>query len=128
MQGPAQPESAVEEGLVLQVGSRYPVGHREHLLTRRLALATARARAVLIEAASHGEVMTYGELSEAISGMVLPRHMGPLLHMLGHDCAARGEPGLPSLVVTAATGEVGTPDLSWAPPERQACWDYWAPR
>ena len=56
---------------------------------------------------------------------MLPRHMGPLLSMVGHDCAARGEPSLASLVVSAATGEVGTRDESWAPPERLACWARW---
>ena len=95
-------------------------------LTPRLAAATAAARVVLVDVAAHGEVVTYGELSEAIDRRVLPRHMGPLLHMLGHDCAARGEPSLPSLVVSRTTGEVGTPDGSWAPPERRACWSHWA--
>ena len=68
---------------------------------------------------------SYGELSESIGRSVLPRHMGPLLSMIGHDCAARGEPSLASLVVSAATGEVGTRDESWAPPERLACWARW---
>lgn len=112
--------------LALVVGQRYPVGERMHRLTPALAEAAARAREVLIDVAEHGEVVTYGELSEAIDRRVLPRHMGPLLHMLGHDCAARGEPSLPSLVVSKATGEVGTPDGSWAPPERRTCWRYWA--
>ncbi|MDO4243911.1 MAG: hypothetical protein Q4C85_09190 [Actinomyces sp.] len=97
-----------------------------HTLTPRLARAALLARLALIDAASHGEVLTYGELSEAIGGTVLPRHMGPLLHMVGHDCAGRGEPSLPALVVSAGTGEVGTPDSSWAPPERRACWRFWA--
>ena len=29
------------------------------------------------------------------------------------------------LVVSAATGEVGTGDSSWAPPQRLACWTRW---
>ena len=107
---------------------RYPVGQRMHTLTPRLAEATARSRAVLIDAAAHREVITYGELSELIGGLVLPRHMGPLLHMVSHDCAARGEPDLPALVVSASTGEVGTPDGSWAPPQRLACWERWGRR
>ena len=37
---------------------------------------------------------SYGELSESIGRSVLPRHMGPLLSMIAHDCAARGEPSL----------------------------------
>ena len=113
------------EDLVLVEGERYPVGERMHTLTPRLAEATARSRAVLIDAAAHREVVTYGELSELIGGLVLPRHMGPLLHMVSHDCAARGEPDLPALVVSAATGEVGTPDGDWAPPQRLACWERW---
>lgn len=113
-------------GLALVVGERYQVGRRQHTLTPRLALATARARSALIEAARHRDVLTYGELSQAIGGLVLPRHMGPLLHMLEHDCAERDEPGLAALVVSAATGEVSTPDARWAPPQRQAVWAYWA--
>ena len=57
--------------------------------------------------------------------LVLPRHMGPLLHMLGHDCRLRDEPSLPALVVSAATGEVGTSDGAWAAPARRACWLRW---
>ena len=106
---------------------RYPVGERMHTLTPRLAEATARSRAVLVDAAAHREVVTYGELSEMIGGLVAPRRMGPLLHMLDHDCAARGEPALAALVVNAASGEVGTASTTWAPPERLACWEYWAP-
>lgn len=113
-------------GLALVVGERYQVGRRQYTLTPRLALATARARSALIEAARHRDVLTYGELSQAIGGLVLPRHMGPLLHMLEHDCAERDEPGLAALVVSAATGEVGTPDARWAPPQRRTVWAYWA--
>ena len=109
------------EDLVLVEGERYPVGERMHTLTPRLAEATARSRAVLVDAAAHREVVTYGELSELIGGLVLPRHMGPLLHMVSHDCAARGEPDLPAR-------EVGTPDGSWAPPQRLACWERWGRR
>ncbi|PHP52190.1 hypothetical protein [Actinomyces ruminis] len=113
--------------LALTVGERYPVGERSYTLTPRLAEAVMRSRQVLIEVAAHREVITYGGLSEAIGGAVLPRHMGPLMHMLGHDCAERGEPSLPALVINQAKGEVGTADDAWAPPERSACWDYWAP-
>ena len=96
-----------------------------HRLSPRLAQATNTARSVLIEIAQHREVITYGELSDSIGRSVLPRHMGPLLSMIAHDCAARGEPSLASLVVSAATGEVGTGDSSWAPPQRLACWARW---
>lgn len=113
-------------GIALEVGQRYPVGERLHTLTPRLARASAAAREVLVDVAAHREVITYGELSDAIDRAVLPRHMGPLLHMIDHDCAARGEPGLAALVVSAAHGEVGTRDTSWAPPERRACWDRWS--
>ena len=113
-------------GLALVVGERYQVGRRQYTLTPRLALATTRARSALIEAARERDVLTYGELSEAIGGLVLPRHMGPLLHMLEHDCAERDEPGLAALVVSAVTGEVGTPDVGWAPPQRRIVWAHWA--
>lgn len=72
--------------MALDVGERYPVGDRMFTLTPRLADAVARARTVLLDVAAHREVITYSELSEAIDALVLPRHMGPLLHMLGHDC------------------------------------------
>ncbi|WP_234415874.1 MULTISPECIES: hypothetical protein [unclassified Actinomyces] len=121
-----EPELPAGGELALTVGERYPVGERRYTLTPRLAEAVMRAREVLIDVAAHREVITYGELSEAIGGTVLPRHMGPLLHMLGHDCAERGEPSLPALVINQAKGEVGTADDAWAPPERSACWDYWA--
>lgn len=94
-------------------------------LTPRLAEAVVRAREVLLDVAAHHEVITYGELGEAIGSLVLPRHMGPLLHMLGHDCRLRDEPPLPALVVSAATGEVGTADDAWAAPARRACWLHW---
>ncbi|WKR22084.1 hypothetical protein AIF0345_2024 [Actinomyces israelii] len=119
-------ELAEEPGaLALDVGERYPVGERMLTLTPALAEAAGRARAVLLDVAAHREVITYGELSEAIGGLVLPRHMGPLLHMLGHDCRLRDEPSLPALVVSAATGEVGTSDGAWAAPARRACWLRW---
>ena len=115
----------VTESLAITVGDYFPVGDRMRRLTPRLAQATNAARSVLIEVAQHREVITYGELSDSIGRGVLPRHMGPLLSMIGHDCAARGEPSLASLVVSAATGEVGTRDETWAPPQRLACWAVW---
>lgn len=121
-----EPDLSPGGGLALTVGERYAVGRRRYTLTPRLAEAVVRARAVLIDVAAHREVITYSELSEAIGDMVLPRHMGPLMHMLGHDCAERDEPSLPALVINRAKGEVGTADDAWAPPERSACWEYWA--
>lgn len=97
-------------------------------LSDRVARTVMRCRPVLIDVARNREVITYGELSESIDRSVLPRHMGTLLHMIGHDCAARGEPSLAALVVRAGTGEVGTRDASWAEPERLACWRHWAPQ
>lgn len=111
--------------IALTPGERYPVGERNFTLTPRLAEALARARPVLVDVAAHHEVITYGELSEVIGALVAPRHMGPLLHMVGHDCRMRDEPSLAALVVGAASGEVGTADDSWAPPERWACWQRW---
>ncbi|MDU0349344.1 hypothetical protein [Actinomyces sp. MRS3W] len=114
--------------LALTVGERYPVGERMFTLTPKLAHAVVCSRAVLIDVAAHGEVITYGELSDAIGGVILPRHMGPLMHMLGHDCTERDEPMLPALVINRIKGEVGTVDAAWAPAERRACWEYWAVR
>ena len=115
----------MSQPLAITVGDRFPVGERLYRLTPRLAESTIAARSVLLDIAEHREVITYGELSESIGRSVLPRHMGPLLSMISHDCAARGEPSLASLVVSAATGEVGTGDSSWAPPQRLACWARW---
>ena len=126
MKNPDNPDPhTVTESLAITVGDYFPVGDRMRRLTPRLAQATNAARPVLIEVAQHREVITYGELSDSIGRSVLPRHMGPLLSMIGHDCAARGEPSLASLVVSAATGEVGTRDETWAPPQRLACWAVW---
>ena len=126
MKNPDNPDPhTVTESLAITVGDYFPVGDRMRRLTPRLAQATNAARSVLIEVAQHREVLTYGELSDSIGRSVLPRHMGPLLSMTGHDCAARGEPSLASLVVSAATGEVGTRDETWAPPQRLACWAVW---
>ena len=126
MKNPHNPDPhTVTESLAITVGDYFPVGDRMRRLTPRLAQATNAARSVLIEVAQHREVITYGELSDSIGRSVLPRHMGPLLSMIGHDCAARGEPSLASLVVSAATGEVGTRDETWAPPQRLACWAVW---
>lgn len=111
--------------LAITVGDRFPVGERVYRLTPGLARSTIAARSVLTDVAQHREVITYGELSDAIGRSVLPRHMGPLLSMISHDCAARGEPDLAALVVSAATGEVGTSDESWAPPHRRDCWERW---
>ncbi|WP_167146115.1 hypothetical protein [Actinomyces sp. ZJ308] len=116
----------MSQQLAITVGDRFPVGERMHRLTPRLAQSTIAARSVLIDVAQHREVITYGELSDSIGRGVLPRHMGPLLCMISHDCRARGEPSLAALVVSAATGEVGTEDESWAPPERLACWARWS--
>ena len=115
----------MSQPLAITVGDRFPVGERLYRLTPRLAESTIAARSVLLDIAEHREVITYGELSDSIGRSVLPRHMGPLLSMIAHDCAARGEPSLASLVVSAATGEVGTGDSSWAPPQRLACWARW---
>ena len=126
MKNPDNPDPhTVTESLAITVGDYFPVGDRMRRLTPRLAQATNAARSVLIEVAQHREVITYGELSDSIGRSVLPRHMGPLLSLIGHDCAARGEPSLASLVVSAATGEVGTRDETWAPPQRLACWAVW---
>ena len=126
MKNPDNPDPhTVTESLAITVGDSFPVGDRMRRLTPRLAQATNAARSVLIEVAQHREVITYGELSDSIGRSVLPRHMGPLLSMIGHDCAARGEPSLASLVVSAATGEVGTRDETGAPPQRLACWAVW---
>ena len=115
----------MSQSLAIVVGNRFLVGERMYRLTPGLAQSTLAARSVLIDVAQHREVITYGELSDSIGRSVLPRHMGPLLSMIAHDCAARGEPSLASLVVSAATGEVGTGDSSWAPPQRLACWARW---
>ena len=126
MKNPDNPDPhTVTESLAITVGDYFPVGDMMRRLTPRLAQATNAARSVLIEVAQHREVITYGELSDSIGRSVLPRHTGPLLSMIGHDCAARGEPSLASLVVSAATGEVGTRDETWAPPQRLACWAVW---
>ena len=126
MKNPDNPDPhTVTESLAITVGDYFPVGDRMRRLTPRLAQATNAARSVLIQVAQHREGITYGELSDSIGRSVLPRHMGPLLSMIGHDCAARGEPSLASLVVSAATGEVGTRDETWAPPQRLACWAVW---
>ena len=126
MKNPDNPDPhTVTESLAITVGDCFPVGDRMRRLTPRLAQATNAARSVLIEVAQHREVITYGELSDSIGRSVLPRPMGPLLSMIGHDCAARGEPSLASLVVSAATGEVSTRDETWAPPQRLACWAVW---
>ena len=126
MTSPDNPDHyTVTESLAITVGDYFPVGDRMRRLTPRLAESTIAARSVLLDIAEHREVITYGELSESIGRSVLPRHMGPLLSMIGHDCAARGEPSLASLVVSAATGEVGTRDETWAPPQRLACWAVW---
>ena len=126
MKNPDNPDPhTVTESLAITVGDCFPVGDRMRRLTPRLAQATNAARSVLIEVAQHREVITYGELSDSIGRSVLPRHMGPLLSMIGHDCAARGEPSLASLLVSATTGEVGTRDETWAPPQRLACWAVW---
>ena len=126
MKNPDNPDPhTVTESLAITVGDYFPAGDRMRRLTPRLAQATNAARSVLIEVAQHREVITYGELSDSIGRSVLPRHMGPLLSMIGHDCAARGEPSLASLVVSAATGEVSTRDETWAPPQRLACWAVW---
>ena len=126
MKNPDNPDPhTVTESLAITVGDYFPVGDRMRRLTPRLAQATNAARSVLIEVAQHREVITYGELSDSIGRSVLPRHMGPLLSMIGHDCAARGEPRLASLVVSAATGEVSPRDETWAPPQRLACWAVW---
>ena len=126
MKSPDNPDHhIVSQSLAITVGDRFPVGDRMRRLTPRLAQATNAARSVLIEVAQHREVITYGELSDSIGRGVLPRHMGPLLSMIGHDCAARGEPSLASLVVSSATGEVSTRDSSWAAPQRLACWATW---
>ena len=126
MKNPDNPDPhTVTESLAITVGDYFPVGDRMRRLTPRLAQATNAARSVLIQVAQHREVITYGELSDSIGRSVLPRHMRPLLSMIGHDCAARGEPSLASLVVSAATGEVGTRDETWAPPQRLACWAVW---
>ena len=120
-----QDHHTVSQPLAITVGDRFPVGERMCRLTPRLAQATKAARSVLIEIAQHREVITYGELSDSIGRSVLPRHMGPLLSMISHDCAARGEPSLAALVVSATSGEVSTRDSSWAAPQRLACWATW---
>ena len=93
MKSPDNPDHhTVTESLAITVGDYFPVGDRMRRLTPRLAEATNAARSVLIEVAQHREVITYGELSDSIGRSVLPRHMGPLLSMIAHDCAA-GLPG-----------------------------------
>ena len=118
-------EPAGHGALALDVGERYPVGERTFTLTPGLAEAVRRSRAVLLDVAAHREVITYGELGEAIGGLVLPRHMGPLLHMLGHDCRLGAAPPLPPLGASAPRGAVGPAAAAGAAPARRACWLHW---
>ena len=67
----------MSQSLAIVVGNRFLVGERMYRLTPGLAQSTLAARSVLIDVAQHREVITYGELSEAIGRSVLPRHMGP---------------------------------------------------
>ena len=59
----------------------------------------------------------------------LLRRAGHEVEVVATAAALRfiGEPALAALVVNAASGEVGTASTTWAPPERLACWEYWAP-
>lgn len=69
----------------------------------------AQARAALIMAAQRRSIVTYRELGRAIGidGINLRNQLRHVLDDLSLDCADRGEPSLPALVVNAITGAPG---------------------
>ena len=95
-------------GLRVRLGERIEVGGRLVRVTDHAYASLPRVRERLVEAASAGETVTYGELREELDLPYLVQGMGRLLDLLTVDCARRGEPSLASLVVSAATGEVGS--------------------
>ena len=91
----------------LRQGEKVEVGGRTVTVTPTASACLPRVRQRLVEAARAGETVTYGELREELALPYLVQGMGRLLDLVTVDCSRRGEPSLASLVVNAATGEVG---------------------
>ncbi|WNB87110.1 hypothetical protein [Cellulomonas sp. ATA003] len=105
--------------VMLRPGERLEVRGRAVTVTPTAFACLPPVRDRLVEAAVAGETVTYGELREELGLRYLVQGMGRLLDLLTEDCARRGEPSLASLVVNAATGEVGRNGAGDAAAERE---------
>ncbi|MCE0488125.1 hypothetical protein [Ornithinimicrobium sediminis] len=112
--------------LMLKRGEKVEVKDRLVTVTDLAYESLPRVRDRLIEVAKGRETITYGELHADVNLRYHPSGMGRLLDLLSEECHRRGEPDLASIVVNAATGEVGD-DYGGDPvSEREALYRHWA--
>lgn len=110
--------------LTLRLGERLVIKGRTVTVTETAHACLPRVRAHLVEVASAGETITYGELRQELSLPYLVQGMGRLLDLVSEDCFRRGEPSLASVVVNAGTGEVGSDFEGDAARERTAAYAH----
>ncbi|WP_174190055.1 hypothetical protein [Nocardia barduliensis] len=114
---------------MIQVGERYHrLGGKTRRATRHQVETVPAARAALIAVAQLGEKITYTDLAAAI-GAYSYRNIGMLLDAVAVDCEKRGEPNLPAIAVTVATGEPGYEyahcNRDRVRRDQQDVWNYW---
>lgn len=94
-------------------------------VTERAYAALPRLRAHLVVLAEQGGTTTYGALVRDLDLPYRPIGVGRLLDLLSVDCARRGEPDLAALVVSGATGEVGSSFPGDGPAVRDELRRHW---
>lgn len=82
----------------------------------------------LVGVARRGGTITYGAVKRDLGLSYAANGMGRLLDLLSEDCFRRDEPSLAALVVSAATGEVGSDFEGDAAAERQDVYAHWSNR
>jgi hypothetical protein len=111
--------------LRLREGEKLQIKGRTVTVTPTAVACLPRMREHLIEVAKAGQTTTYGELKAHAGLPYAPNGLGRPLDLLSEDCRRRDEPSLASLVVSAATGEVGS-DFGGDPvAERVAVYALW---
>lgn len=116
----------LETGTLLHLGESLPSKGGLARVTPLDIESLPRARIALIALARGGGTTTYRDFKEAASLPHAVNGLGRLLDLVGHECARREEPNLASLVVTSATGDVGTEYDGDAHLERAAVYQRWA--
>lgn len=100
-------------------------GGRAVRVTPHMHAALERIRPALVATAQARAITTYKALNEAAGNPYALASLAAVLDVLRVECARRGEPPLPSLVVRASTHEVGDGYVGDAPADRADCWRHW---
>lgn len=112
--------------LMLRVGETPTLKGRVLTVTELDVTTLGKVRPYLIEVASSGTTVTYGDLVYELDLPYVPNGLGRILDLLSEECLRRDEPSLAALVVSRSTGEVGGAFIGDPEWERTLLYEFWS--